>query len=89
MLYMSSASNNDGSYALTITFALGTDLNMAQVLVQNRVSQAMPLLPEDVQRQGVLIRKRTPDILLVVNIFFAGRVAESTLPVELRHDPGA
>jgi multidrug efflux pump len=69
MLYMSSASNNDGSYALTVTFALGTDLNMAQVLVQNRVSQAMPLLPEEVQRQGVLVRKRTPDILLVVNIF--------------------
>jgi multidrug efflux pump len=69
MMYMQSASNNDGSYALTITFALGTDLNMAQVLVQNRVSQATPLLPEEVQRQGVLVRKRTPDILLVANVF--------------------
>src|SRR3954453_12696134 len=69
MLYMSSSSGNDGSYSLTITFALGTDLNMAQVLVQNRVQQATPLLPEDVQRQGVLVRKRTPDILMLVNIF--------------------
>jgi multidrug efflux pump subunit AcrB len=69
MLYMSSASNNDGSYALTITFALGTDLNMAQVLVQNRVQQAMPLLPQEVQQQGVVIRKRTPDILLVINVY--------------------
>ncbi|WP_439620482.1 efflux RND transporter permease subunit [Gemmata sp.] len=69
MLYMSSNSGNDGSYSLTITFALGTDLNMAQVLVQNRVQQATPLLPEDVQRQGVLVRKRTPDILLIANLY--------------------
>src|SRR5215208_4817876 len=69
MLYMSSASNNDGSYTLTITFALGTDLNMAQVLVQNRVQQAMPLLPTEVQQQGVVIRKRTPDLLLVINVY--------------------
>src|SRR5262245_57086532 len=69
MMYMSSASNNDGTYNLTSTFALGTDLNMAQVLVQNRIQQAMPLLPQDVQQQGVLIRKRTPDILLVINIY--------------------
>src|SRR5215213_8547313 len=69
MLYMSSNSGNDGSYSLTVSFALGTDLNMAQVLVQNRVQQAMPLLPTEVQQQGVLVRKRTPDILLVVNIY--------------------
>jgi multidrug efflux pump subunit AcrB len=69
MLYMQSASNNDGSYALTITFALGTDVNMAQVLVQNRVAQALPLLPEEVQRQGVLVRKRSPDILMVISVF--------------------
>ncbi|MDY3562620.1 efflux RND transporter permease subunit [Gemmata sp. JC673] len=69
MLYMSSNSGNDGSYSLTVTFALGTDLNMAQVLVQNRVQQATPLLPEEVQRQGVVVRKRTPDILLIANLF--------------------
>jgi multidrug efflux pump len=69
MLYMSSNSGNDGSYSLTVTFALGTNLNMAQVLVQNRLQQALPLLPEEVQRQGVLVRKRTPDILLVANVY--------------------
>src|SRR3954462_6879027 len=69
MLYMSSNSGNDGSYSLTVTFALGTDLNMAQVLVQNRVQQAVPLLPEEVQRQGVVVRKRTPDILMVANLY--------------------
>ncbi|MBN9122325.1 MAG: efflux RND transporter permease subunit [Planctomycetes bacterium] len=69
MLYMSSSSGNDGSYSLTVTFALGTDLNMAQVLVQNRVQQAVPLLPEDVQRQGIVVRKKTPDILMVANVY--------------------
>jgi multidrug efflux pump subunit AcrB len=69
MLYMSSNSGNDGSYSLTVTFALGIDLNMAQVLVQNRVQQAVPLLPEEVQRQGVVVRKRTPDILMVANLY--------------------
>src|ERR1043165_5865100 len=64
MLYMSSSSGNDGSYSLTVTFEIGTDLNMAQVLVQNRVQLAIPQLPEDVQRQGLVVRKRSPDILL-------------------------
>src|SRR5580692_7531221 len=53
MLYMSSQCTNDGAYNLTITFELGTDLNFAQVLVQNRVSLAMPQLPNQVQIQGV------------------------------------
>src|ERR1700741_162100 len=52
-LYMTSYSNNDGSYTLTVTFELGTDLNMAQVLVQNRVQQAMANLPEAVKATGV------------------------------------
>jgi multidrug efflux pump subunit AcrB len=69
MLYMSSQSGNDGSYALTITFEIGTDVNEAQVLVQNRVQLATPLLPDEVQRQGLSVRKRSPDILLVVNLF--------------------
>jgi multidrug efflux pump subunit AcrB len=68
-LYMSSQSASDGSYSLTVTFALGTDLNMAQVLVQNRVAQALPLLPDIVQATGVTTKKRSPSILLAVALF--------------------
>ncbi len=68
MLYMSSQCTNDGVYSLTITFELGTDLNMAQVLVQNRVALALPLLPTQVQVQGVTTKKKSPNILLAVNI---------------------
>src|SRR5262245_16558700 len=66
MLYMSSQSGNDGSYTLTVTFEVGTDLNAALVVVQNRVQLAMPQLPTAVQLQGITIRKRTPDILQVI-----------------------
>lgn len=69
MLYMSSQSNNDGSMALTITFKLGTNLDTAQVLVQNRVSIALPRLPQDVQRRGVTTRKNSPDLMLVINLY--------------------
>jgi multidrug efflux pump subunit AcrB len=69
MLYMSSNSANDGSYTLTVTFALGVNLNMAQVLVQNRVAQALPKLPPEVQATGVTVNKRSPAILLAVNLF--------------------
>ena len=69
MLYMSSQSNNDGSYILDVTFAVGTDANMAQVLVQNRVAIAQPTLPDMVQAIGVTVRKRSPDILLIVNLY--------------------
>ena len=69
MLYMSSQSTNDGGYNLTVTFALGTSLDMAQVLVQNRVSQAMPTLPDVVKATGVTVKKRSPSILLVVNLY--------------------
>jgi len=68
MMYMSSQCTNDGVYTLTITFELGTDLNMAQVLVQNRVALAMPQLPQEVQLQGVSTKKKSPSILLVVNL---------------------
>jgi multidrug efflux pump subunit AcrB len=68
MLYMSSQCTNDGAYNLTVTFALGTDLNMAQVLVQNRVSLAMPQLPAQVQVQGVSTKKKSPSILLAINL---------------------
>ena len=69
MLYMSSQSNNDGTYSLTVTFDLGTDLNTALVMVQNRVALALPQLPTSVQRQGITIRKRGQSILLVVNFY--------------------
>jgi multidrug efflux pump len=69
MLYMSSQSGNDGSYTLTVTFEIGTDLNTALVMVQNRVTLAMPQLPTDVQRQGITIRKKTPDILSVISFY--------------------
>jgi multidrug efflux pump len=69
MLYMSSQSSNDGTYTLTVTFDLGTNLNTALVMVQNRVQLALPQLPPSVQKQGITIRKKTPDILLVVNLF--------------------
>ena len=69
MLYMSSQSTNDGSMSLTITFRLGTDLDTAQVLVQNRVAIAEPRLPEEVRRRGVTTRKNSPDLMLVVNLF--------------------
>jgi multidrug efflux pump len=68
MLYMSSQCTNDGSYTLTVTFELGTDLNIAQVLVQNRVALAMSQLPEQVQMQGVNTNKQSPAILLAVNL---------------------
>ncbi len=68
MLYMSSQSTSDGSYTLTVTFKPGVDLNLAQVLVQNRVSLAMPQLPDVVRATGVTTKKRSPDILLVASL---------------------
>ena len=68
MLYMSSQCTNDGAYTLTITFALGTDLNIAQVLVQNRVQLAMPVIPDIVQLQGVAVKKKSPSIMMIVNL---------------------
>jgi multidrug efflux pump len=69
MLYMSSQMGNDGTYTLTVTFDIGVDLNTALVMVQNRVTLAMPQLPTEVQNQGITIRKRTPDILMMINFF--------------------
>jgi multidrug efflux pump len=68
MLYMSSQSTNDGQMVLTITFRLGTDLDEAQVQVQNRVAVAEPRLPETVRRLGITTQKSSPDLLLVVNL---------------------
>ncbi len=68
MLYLSSQSTGDGKLTLTVTFRIGTDLNTAQVLTQNRVSDAVPRLPDDVQRLGVTVKKATPNILMVVHL---------------------
>src|SRR3984957_4016140 len=64
MLYMQSYAASDGSYTLTVTFKIGTDLNFAQVLVQNRVSSALSQLPQAVQNQGVTVQKKSTSILL-------------------------
>src|SRR3989442_8783344 len=69
MLYMSSQCTNDGSYSLTVTFQNGVDLNMAQVLVQNRVALAQPILPDLVKRGGVTVKKKSPSVLMIVNLF--------------------
>jgi gold/copper resistance efflux pump len=68
MQYMSSQSATDGRMVLTVTFAQGTNAEMAQIQVQNRVSRALPRLPEEVQRQGVVTQKTSPDILMVVHL---------------------
>jgi hydrophobe/amphiphile efflux-1 (HAE1) family protein len=68
-LYMFSQSTGDGVMALTVTFKLGTDVDKAQVQVQNRVSQALPKLPEDVRRLGVTTVKQSPDLTMVVHLF--------------------
>jgi multidrug efflux pump subunit AcrB len=69
MLYMTSQSNNDGSYTLDVTFEIGTDVNMAQVLVQNRVAVAQPTLPDVVKSIGVTTKKRAADILLAISLY--------------------
>src|SRR6476660_8095580 len=69
MLYMESQATNDGSLRLTVTFKLGTNPDLAQVLVQNRVAIANPKLPEEVRRLGVVTKKRSTAILLVVNMY--------------------
>ena len=68
MLYMNSLATTDGNLSLTVTFALGTDLDQAQVLVQNRVSQALPRLPDVVRQLGVTVLKSSPDLTMVVHL---------------------
>ena len=68
MIYMSSQSTSDGNVSLTVTFDIGTDIDRAQVLVQNRVSAAERRLPEEVRRNGLTVRKRSPDLLLAVHL---------------------
>ncbi|WP_193165919.1 efflux RND transporter permease subunit [Microbulbifer hainanensis] len=97
MLYMDSVSGNDGSYSLTVTFETGTDDNIAQVNVQNRVQEAIPGLPEDVRRNGVVVRKKSNTMLLVVNLLspdekfdelFLANYAQIFIRDELARVPG-
>jgi multidrug efflux pump len=69
MIYMSSQSTNDGNMHLTITFKLGTNLDIAQVQVQNRVAIAQPVLPQEVQRQGIVVKKASPNITLGIAVY--------------------
>ncbi|CAN7710379.1 multidrug efflux RND transporter permease subunit [Caballeronia sp. dw_19] len=69
MIYMGSQSTGDGRLTVTVTFRIGTDLNVAQMLTQNRVQDALPRLPEDVQRLGVQVRKSTPSILMAIHLY--------------------
>jgi multidrug efflux pump len=69
MMYMSSVCTNDGNYTLTVTFYPGTDLNIAQVLVQNRESLAEPILPDLVKRRGISVKKKSSSVLMIVNLF--------------------
>ena len=97
MLYMQSTSASDGSYTLTVTFQIGTDLNFAQVLVQNRVSAALASLPQSVQLQGVNVQQKSTSILQIVTLtspdnrydsLFLSNYATITLVPELSRVPG-
>ena len=68
MIYMVSQATGDGALSIDVVFKPGTDVDQAQVLVQNRVSIALPRLPEEVQRVGVTVRKKSPDLMLVVHL---------------------
>lgn len=97
MLYMQSVSGNDGTYILTITFESGTDLDMANVLVQNRISAAIPKLPQEAQRLGVRVKKRSSDANLYVVIYspdeqydglFLGNYLSLNIQDEIARSPG-
>jgi multidrug efflux pump len=77
-MYMSSQCTNDGAYNLTVTFRLGTDSDMAQVLVQNRVSLALPVIPPLVQSEGINVRKMSPNTMIIINLISPDRRYDST-----------
>jgi HAE1 family hydrophobic/amphiphilic exporter-1 len=97
MIYMQSTSASDGTYALTVTFQIGTDLNAAQMLVQNRVSAAMAQLPQEVQDQGVIVQQQSTSILQIITLsspngkydnLFLSNYATINLLSELQRVPG-
>ena len=78
MIYMASQSTSDGNLSLTVTFDVGTDIDKAQVLVQNRVSAAERRLPDEVRRNGLVVRKRSPDLLLAVHLLSPDKTYDQT-----------
>src|SRR6516165_5881536 len=86
LLYMQSTSASDGSYTLTVTFQIGTNLDTAQVLVQNRVASALSSLPNAVQAQGVTVQKRSTAVLLFVTLSSPDGRFDSPLSRQLCHD---
>src|SRR6478672_8597814 len=97
MLYMQSTSASDGTYSLIVTFAIGTDLNFAQVLVQNRVAIALAQLPSPVQQQGVTVQQKSTNILGIITLsspegkydsLFLSNYAAINLQQELARVPG-
>jgi hydrophobe/amphiphile efflux-1 (HAE1) family protein len=78
LIYMSSNSSNDGKYSLTCTFAVGTDPDMANVDINNRVSKAQSKLPSDVVSQGITVRKRNPSMLMIISLYSPTGVYDST-----------
>src|SRR5438477_2859153 len=97
MMYMSSESTNDGAYTLTVTFKLGMDSDMAQVLVRTRGSLALPVIPALVQTEGINVRKMSPNTLMIVNLtspdkrydsLFLSNYATIYLKDELNRLPG-
>src|SRR5215471_8375343 len=77
LIYFSSQSNAAGQSTITVTFQQGTDADIAQVQVQNKVQQALPRLPQAVQQQGLIVTKANPDFLLVLSVYDETNVAES------------
>ena len=86
MMYMSSQCTNDGAYTLMVTFKLGMDSDMAQVLVQNRVSLALPVIPQLVQNEGINVKKMSPNTMMIVNLISPDRPLRQHLSQQLRHD---
>ena len=86
MIYLSSNSTGDGRFTISVSFDIGTNLDIAQVQVQNRVAIAQPRLPVDVRNIGVTVAKSSPDLMMVVHLVFARQVARHAVYFQLRDD---
>ena len=85
MLYINSQSTGDGRLSINVVFKPGTNIDQAQVNVQNRVAVAQPRLPEDVQRLGIVVRKASPDLMMVVHMTSPDDSARPAIHLQLRH----
>ena len=86
MIYMDSKSDSEGQFSLTVSFDIGTDVDMAQVMTKNRVAVAEPLLPEEVKRQGIKVQKQSTNLTLMVNMVSPGGTSTQNQP---RRSPSA